>query len=160
MGVSMNLANQPRKNSGILTELIFALILLYDIAKEDRPAGTEEFTVQAINLLYRNQVENGHRGENGKKPSRPKPTIKRYRAHHFRRKRKIRSSIPGQLLQTHPRRRRIRVLLNRAKDSIHRTNCPNAARLLANYGHRVVKTKWAKEQRDILPYRFTDHRAG
>ena len=24
---------------------------------------------------------------------------------------------------------------------IHRTNCPNAARLLANYGHRVVKTK-------------------
>ena len=26
---------------------------------------------------------------------------------------------------------------------IHRTNCPNAARLLANYGHRVVKTKWA-----------------
>jgi guanosine-3',5'-bis(diphosphate) 3'-pyrophosphohydrolase len=27
---------------------------------------------------------------------------------------------------------------------IHRTNCPNAARLLANYGHRVVKTKWAK----------------
>jgi len=27
---------------------------------------------------------------------------------------------------------------------IHRTNCPNAPRLLANYGHRVVKTKWAK----------------
>lgn len=27
---------------------------------------------------------------------------------------------------------------------IHRTNCPNATQLLANYGHRVVKTKWAK----------------
>src|SRR5436190_5913113 len=27
--------------------------------------------------------------------------------------------------------------------TIHRTNCPNAAKLLANYGHRVVKTKWA-----------------
>lgn len=27
---------------------------------------------------------------------------------------------------------------------IHRTNCPNAARLLANFGHRIVKTKWAK----------------
>ena len=29
---------------------------------------------------------------------------------------------------------------------IHRTNCPNAARLLANFGHRVVKTKWAKNK--------------
>ncbi|GAA4468099.1 RelA/SpoT family protein [Nemorincola caseinilytica] len=29
---------------------------------------------------------------------------------------------------------------------IHRTDCPNAARLLANYGHRVVKTKWAKNK--------------
>ena len=29
---------------------------------------------------------------------------------------------------------------------IHRTTCPNAARLLANYGHRVVKTKWAKNK--------------
>jgi guanosine-3',5'-bis(diphosphate) 3'-pyrophosphohydrolase len=29
---------------------------------------------------------------------------------------------------------------------IHRTNCNNAARLLANYGHRVVKTKWAKNK--------------
>lgn len=29
---------------------------------------------------------------------------------------------------------------------IHRTNCPNAARLMANYGHRVVKTKWAKNK--------------
>ncbi len=29
---------------------------------------------------------------------------------------------------------------------IHRTNCPNAARLLANYDHRVVKTKWAKNK--------------
>jgi GTP diphosphokinase / guanosine-3',5'-bis(diphosphate) 3'-diphosphatase len=30
--------------------------------------------------------------------------------------------------------------------TIHRTNCPNAAKLLANYGHRVVKTKWAKNK--------------
>ncbi|MEQ1552989.1 MAG: bifunctional (p)ppGpp synthetase/guanosine-3',5'-bis(diphosphate) 3'-pyrophosphohydrolase [Ferruginibacter sp.] len=29
---------------------------------------------------------------------------------------------------------------------IHRTTCPNATRLLANYGHRVVKTKWAKNK--------------
>ena len=29
---------------------------------------------------------------------------------------------------------------------IHRTNCPNAARLMANYGHRVVKTKWARNK--------------
>jgi guanosine-3',5'-bis(diphosphate) 3'-pyrophosphohydrolase len=29
---------------------------------------------------------------------------------------------------------------------IHRTNCPNAAQLLANFGHRVVKTKWAKNK--------------
>ncbi|RTL59600.1 MAG: bifunctional (p)ppGpp synthetase/guanosine-3',5'-bis(diphosphate) 3'-pyrophosphohydrolase [Sphingobacteriales bacterium] len=30
--------------------------------------------------------------------------------------------------------------------TIHRTNCPNAAKLLANYGHRVVKTKWVKNK--------------
>jgi GTP diphosphokinase / guanosine-3',5'-bis(diphosphate) 3'-diphosphatase len=29
---------------------------------------------------------------------------------------------------------------------IHRTNCKNATRLLANFGHRVVKTKWAKNK--------------
>lgn len=29
---------------------------------------------------------------------------------------------------------------------IHRTDCPNAAQLLANYGHRVVRTKWAKNK--------------
>ncbi len=29
---------------------------------------------------------------------------------------------------------------------IHRTNCPNATQLLANYSHRVVKTKWAKNK--------------
>ncbi len=29
---------------------------------------------------------------------------------------------------------------------IHRTDCPNAQRLLANHGHRVVKTKWAKNK--------------
>ncbi|HWI91832.1 MAG TPA: bifunctional (p)ppGpp synthetase/guanosine-3',5'-bis(diphosphate) 3'-pyrophosphohydrolase [Flavisolibacter sp.] len=30
--------------------------------------------------------------------------------------------------------------------TIHRTNCPNAAKLLANYSHRIVKTKWAKNK--------------
>jgi GTP diphosphokinase / guanosine-3',5'-bis(diphosphate) 3'-diphosphatase len=29
---------------------------------------------------------------------------------------------------------------------IHRINCPNAARLMANYAHRIVKTKWAKNK--------------
>ena len=29
---------------------------------------------------------------------------------------------------------------------IHRTTCPNAPSLLANYEHRVVKTKWAKNK--------------
>ncbi len=29
---------------------------------------------------------------------------------------------------------------------IHRNDCPNASQLLANYGHRVVKTKWAKNK--------------
>ena len=29
---------------------------------------------------------------------------------------------------------------------VHRTDCPNAAQLLANYGHRIVKTKWAKNK--------------
>ena len=29
---------------------------------------------------------------------------------------------------------------------IHRTNCPNAPQLMANYGHRIVKTKWAKNK--------------
>ena len=30
--------------------------------------------------------------------------------------------------------------------TIHRTTCPNSAKLLANYGHRIVKTKWAKNK--------------
>lgn len=30
--------------------------------------------------------------------------------------------------------------------TIHRTNCPNAPSMLANYGHRIVKTKWAKNK--------------
>jgi GTP pyrophosphokinase len=30
--------------------------------------------------------------------------------------------------------------------TIHRTDCPNAAKLLANYGHRVVNTKWSKNK--------------
>jgi len=30
--------------------------------------------------------------------------------------------------------------------TIHRTSCPNAPKLLSNYGHRVVKTKWAKNK--------------
>jgi GTP pyrophosphokinase len=30
--------------------------------------------------------------------------------------------------------------------TIHRNNCPNAAKLMANFSHRVVKTKWAKNK--------------
>lgn len=30
--------------------------------------------------------------------------------------------------------------------TIHRTNCSNANKLMANYGHRIVKTKWAKNK--------------
>jgi len=30
--------------------------------------------------------------------------------------------------------------------TIHRTTCPNAAKLMSNYGHRIVKTKWAKNK--------------
>jgi len=30
--------------------------------------------------------------------------------------------------------------------TIHRTNCPNAAMLLANYGHRIIRIKWAKNK--------------
>ncbi|NJO25839.1 MAG: bifunctional (p)ppGpp synthetase/guanosine-3',5'-bis(diphosphate) 3'-pyrophosphohydrolase, partial [Bacteroidia bacterium] len=30
--------------------------------------------------------------------------------------------------------------------TIHRTTCPNATKLLSNFGHRVVKTKWAKNK--------------
>jgi GTP diphosphokinase / guanosine-3',5'-bis(diphosphate) 3'-diphosphatase len=29
---------------------------------------------------------------------------------------------------------------------IHRTNCPNAPQLMANYGHRIIRTKWAKNK--------------
>lgn len=29
---------------------------------------------------------------------------------------------------------------------IHRTNCPNAAQLMANYGYRMVKAKWDNQQ--------------
>ncbi|RZK89611.1 MAG: bifunctional (p)ppGpp synthetase/guanosine-3',5'-bis(diphosphate) 3'-pyrophosphohydrolase, partial [Pedobacter sp.] len=29
---------------------------------------------------------------------------------------------------------------------IHRTNCPNAAQLMSNYGYRIVKAKWNKQQ--------------
>ncbi|WP_113653841.1 RelA/SpoT family protein [Pedobacter namyangjuensis] len=29
---------------------------------------------------------------------------------------------------------------------IHRTNCPNAAQLMANYGYRIVKAKWNRAQ--------------
>src|SRR4051812_43845532 len=30
--------------------------------------------------------------------------------------------------------------------TIHRTTCPNAAKLMASYAHRIVKTKWAKNK--------------
>ncbi|MCJ0743752.1 RelA/SpoT family protein [Pedobacter montanisoli] len=29
---------------------------------------------------------------------------------------------------------------------IHRTNCPNAAQLMANYGYRIIKAKWNTQQ--------------
>lgn len=29
---------------------------------------------------------------------------------------------------------------------IHKTNCPNAIKLMSSYGHRIVKTKWTKQQ--------------
>ncbi|WP_231465002.1 MULTISPECIES: bifunctional (p)ppGpp synthetase/guanosine-3',5'-bis(diphosphate) 3'-pyrophosphohydrolase [unclassified Pedobacter] len=29
---------------------------------------------------------------------------------------------------------------------IHRTNCPNAAQLMSNYGYRIVKAKWNKQK--------------
>ncbi len=29
---------------------------------------------------------------------------------------------------------------------IHRTNCPNALKLMSNYGYRIVKAKWTKQQ--------------
>ncbi|MBB2150886.1 RelA/SpoT family protein [Pedobacter gandavensis] len=29
---------------------------------------------------------------------------------------------------------------------IHRTNCPNAAQLMANYGYRIIKAKWNRQQ--------------
>ena len=29
---------------------------------------------------------------------------------------------------------------------IHRTNCPNAAKLMSNYGYRIVKAKWTSQK--------------
>ena len=43
--------------------------------------------------------------------------------------------------------------------TIHRTTCPNAMRLLSNYGHRVVKTKVGEEQGNLIPYRRSNYRA-
>lgn len=31
---------------------------------------------------------------------------------------------------------------------IHRTSCPNASKLMANYGYRIMKAKWASSQND------------
>ena len=31
---------------------------------------------------------------------------------------------------------------------IHRTSCPNASKLMANYGYRILKAKWASSQMD------------
>jgi guanosine-3',5'-bis(diphosphate) 3'-pyrophosphohydrolase len=44
--------------------------------------------------------------------------------------------------------------------TIHRTTCPNAAKLMANYGHRVVKTKWAKNKEISFPHGLEDFRRG
>src|SRR5690606_654565 len=32
---------------------------------------------------------------------------------------------------------------------IHRTSCPNASKLMANYGYRILKAKWASSQSNI-----------
>lgn len=32
---------------------------------------------------------------------------------------------------------------------IHRTSCPNASRLMANYGYRIMKAQWASSKRDV-----------
>jgi guanosine-3',5'-bis(diphosphate) 3'-pyrophosphohydrolase len=29
---------------------------------------------------------------------------------------------------------------------IHRTNCPNATKLMSNYGYRIVKARWTNQQ--------------
>lgn len=34
-------------------------------------------------------------------------------------------------------------LTSNAGLKIHRTNCPNAANLMSNYGYRVMKAEWA-----------------
>ncbi|HMR20129.1 MAG TPA: RelA/SpoT family protein, partial [Sphingobacterium sp.] len=31
---------------------------------------------------------------------------------------------------------------------IHRTSCPNASKLMANYGYRILKAKWASSQQE------------
>jgi guanosine-3',5'-bis(diphosphate) 3'-pyrophosphohydrolase len=41
---------------------------------------------------------------------------------------------------------------------IHRTNCPNAAKLMANYGYRIVKAKWTKQLELSLFNRLTYYR--
>ncbi|MFD2599762.1 RelA/SpoT family protein [Sphingobacterium corticis] len=32
---------------------------------------------------------------------------------------------------------------------IHRTSCPNASRLMANYGYRILKAQWSSSQRNV-----------
>ena len=32
---------------------------------------------------------------------------------------------------------------------IHRTSCPNASKLMASYGYRILKAKWASSQADV-----------
>ena len=32
---------------------------------------------------------------------------------------------------------------------IHRTSCPNASKLMANYGYRILKAKWASSQMEV-----------
>ncbi|MGH2624481.1 MAG: ACT domain-containing protein, partial [Sphingobacterium sp.] len=32
---------------------------------------------------------------------------------------------------------------------IHRTSCPNASKLMANYGYRILKAKWASSQNSV-----------
>ncbi|MCL8000646.1 hypothetical protein M8994_20875, partial [Brucella sp. 21LCYQ03] len=32
---------------------------------------------------------------------------------------------------------------------IHRTSCPNASRLMANYGYRILKAQWSSSQGNV-----------
>ncbi len=145
MGAAMNQSNQ--EELAVFYKVNSSLDLLYDIAvKKIDLKELKEFTVAGDKLV----------------PPKPvKPVIEDKPAHEFNQKPAdkkdneliIFGESSDQIMYT---------LANCCKPipgddvfgfvttgeglKIHRTNCPNAARLLANYGHRVVKTKWAKNK--------------